>query len=131
MLVFIMITLLYGCKTKTKIIEVPTTKTEYVYKDSIKYDSIYVKDSIYIEKSDSIVYVNKILYKYKYKYLTKTDSVLVTDTIFKPYEKIVEVEVEKPLTHTQSFFLVIVKIVFILLIIFVLAVVLMKYLKKR
>ena len=131
MMVFLCITLFYGCKPKEIIVEVPKIKTEYVYKDSIKYDSIYYRDSIYVEKNDSIIYVNKIQYKYKYKYLTKTDSVIVNDTIFKPYEKIVNVEVEKPLTKAQTFFIRVGKIVSVVIVLFILAILFMTFLKKK
>lgn len=91
--------LLVSCGTTRGIQQVPvpveTVRTEYV--NTIKYDSIYIRDSIdrYF-KGDTVV-----IYKYKdiYKYKVRTDTLVVRDTIQVPietkFETIKEVNVIK------------------------------------
>ena len=78
--------LLVSCGTTREIQQVPvpveTVRTEYI--NTIKYDSIYIRDSIdrYF-KGDTVV-----IYKYKdiYKYKVRTDTLVVRDTIQVPVE---------------------------------------------
>lgn len=76
--------MLFSCKTKTLIqeipVEIPQIHTEYVQ----KYDSIYVHDSIFqvIETKNDTVFNTKTVFQYKYK--TKNDTICKTDTITKP-----------------------------------------------
>lgn len=76
--------MLFSCKTKTLIqeipVEIPSIHTEYVQ----KYDSIYVHDSIFqvIETKNDTIYNTKTVFQYKYK--TKNDTICKTDTITKP-----------------------------------------------
>ena len=99
LLLAVLMFLLVSCGTTREIQQVPvpveTVRTEYI--NTIKYDSIYIRDSIdrYF-KGDTVV-----IYKYKdiYKYKVRTDTLVVRDTIQVPvetkYETIKEVNVIK------------------------------------
>ena len=76
------------------------TKTEYVYRDRIVRDSLYLHDSIYVKeyiKGDT-VFTQKFVYKYIYKDKYRTDTLLreVHDTTQIP------VQIEKPLSWAQK-----------------------------
>ena len=79
-----------------KYVPVETTRTEYRYRDSIRFDSIYQRDSVYYMIKGDSVYMYK--YKYLYRYLTvnKTDTIMKTDSVQVPYP------VEKSLTKWQN-----------------------------
>lgn len=84
--------LLVLASCKTKYVSVPDVHTEYVSNT----DSIYLHDSIHV--SDSIImymqgdtmfktiYLNKYVFRDRYKY--KTDTVIKTDSISYPVERI-------------------------------------------
>lgn len=82
--------LLVSCGTTREIQQIPvpveTVRTEYV--NTIKYDSIYIKDSIDRYFKDDTV----VIYKYKdvYKYKIKIDTLIVKDSIQVPVETKVE-----------------------------------------
>ena len=87
--------LLTGCKT-IKYYPLETVRHDTVYIQSVKLDSILVKDSIHItEKGDT---VTEFRLKYIYKYKDRTDTLYLSrvDTVSVPYP------VEKELTKWQS-----------------------------
>ena len=87
--------LLTGCKT-IQYYPLETVRHDTVYIQSVKLDSILVKDSVHItEKGDT---VTEFRLKYIYKYKDRTDTLYLSrvDTISVPYL------VEKELTKWQS-----------------------------
>ncbi len=87
--------LLSGCKT-IKYYPLETVRHDTVYIQSVKLDSILVKDSIHItERGDT---VTEFRLKYIYKYKNRTDTLYLSrvDTVGVPYP------VEKELTKWQS-----------------------------
>jgi hypothetical protein len=87
--------LLAGCTT-TKYVEVPTVRTDSVYKYIERIDTIMQRDSVYIEhKGDT---VRELRYKTIYKVRQLTDTVYSerTDSVAVPYP------VEKKLTSWQQ-----------------------------
>lgn len=83
-----------SCGT-TKYIEVPVEveKIKTEYKETIKYDSIYIRDSIdrYTKGDTVFIYKEKTKFQYKYKY----DTIVVKDSIQYPQYITNEVEVNK------------------------------------
>lgn len=83
-----------SCGT-TKYIEVPVEveKIKTEYKETIKYDSIYIRDSIdrYTKGDTIFIYKEKTKFQYKYKY----DTIVVKDSIQYPQYITNEVEVNK------------------------------------
>ena len=87
--------LLTGCKT-IKYYPLETVRHDTVYIQSLKVDSILVRDSVHItEKGDT---VTEFRLKYIYKYKDRTDTLYLSkvDTVSVPYP------VEKELTKWQS-----------------------------
>ena len=87
--------LLTGCKT-VKYYPLETVRHDTVYIQSVKLDSILVKDSVHItEKGDT---VTEFRLKYIYKYKDRTDTLYLSrvDTVSVPYP------VEKQLTKWQQ-----------------------------
>ena len=87
--------LLTGCKT-IKYYPLETVRRDTVYIQSVKLDSILVRDSVHItEKGDT---VTEFRLKYIYKYKDRTDTLYLSkvDTVSVPYP------VEKELTKWQS-----------------------------
>ena len=87
--------LMTGCKT-IKYYPLETVRHDTVYIQSVKLDSILVKDSVHItEKGDT---VTEFRLKYIYKYKDRADTLYLsrTDTVSVPYP------VEKELTKWQS-----------------------------
>ena len=66
------------------------------YRDSIRYDSIFVHDSAYIYDRGETIYQYKQKTEYRYLFINKTDTVHLTDTI--P----VLMKVEKELTQWEQ-----------------------------
>ena len=84
-----------GCKT-IKYYPLETVRHDTVYIQSLKVDSILVRDSVHItEKGDT---VTEFRLKYIYKYKDRTDTLYLSkvDTVSVPYP------VEKELTKWQS-----------------------------
>lgn len=73
----LIITTFMSCKQIEKIVYVPEIHTEY--KNTLKYDSIYLKDSIYFSKIGDTIYLQKFKYVNKYSYLH--DTIIKIDTI--------------------------------------------------
>jgi len=86
--------LLFSCGT-TKYIEVPVEveKIKTEYKETIKYDSVYIKDSVdrYVKGDTVFIYKEKTKFEYKYKY----DTVVINDSVQYPVYITNEVEVNK------------------------------------
>ena len=79
-----------------KYVPVETVRTEYRYRDSIRFDSIYQRDSVYYMIKGDSVYMYKFKYLYRYLTVNKTDTILKIDSVQVPYP------VEKPLTKWQN-----------------------------
>lgn len=100
--------MIVGCKTTTKIVEVPiekvVVKTDSIYITKVKVDSVFEKDSIYINtyvKGDTI-------YRDNYRFISRWRDRVKLDTIYKTHtdtiklEKTITIEVEKPLSWWQK-----------------------------
>lgn len=94
-LLLIVICFLTSCRS-IKYAPVESVRVEYRTRDSIRYDSIYKRDSVHVHVKGDTVTVYKDRYLYKYKFINRTDTVLITDTIEKPYP------VEKQLNKWQE-----------------------------
>lgn len=81
---------------RTQYVPVETVKVEYRTRDSIRQDSIYLRDSVYMTVKGDTVYLYKYKYLYKYRYTDRTDTLMTTDSIQVPYP------VEKQLTGWQQ-----------------------------
>lgn len=96
-MVILMLTgMLAGSCRSIQYVPVETVKYEYITRDSIQLDSVYVKDSILIRQKSDTVFLDKYRYVYKYKYIDKVDTVLRVDSVAVPYP------VEKKLTRWQQ-----------------------------
>ena len=98
--VYVILTILLAsaiCSCRTvKYVPVETVRTDTVYSNYSRMDSIFVRDSVYIkQKGDT---VTEYRYKYVYKYKDRTDTLYVSsrDTVSVPYP------VEKELTAWQQ-----------------------------
>lgn len=81
---------------RTQYVPVETVKVEYRTRDSIRQDSIYLRDSVYMTVKGDTVYLYKYKYLYKYRYIDRTDTLMTTDSIQVPYP------IEKQLTGWQQ-----------------------------
>lgn len=81
---------------RTQYVPVETLKVEYRTRDSIRQDSIYLRDSVYMTVKGDTVYLYKYKYLYKYRYIDRTDTLMTTDSIQVPYP------IEKQLTGWQQ-----------------------------
>lgn len=96
MVILMLIGMLAGSCRSIQYVPVETVKYEYITRDSIQLDSVYVKDSILIRQKSDTVFLDKYRYVYKYKYIDKVDTVLRVDSVAVPYP------VEKKLTRWQQ-----------------------------
>ena len=89
----LLIMIISSCKTTTKVVEIPveTIKKEYI--NSIKIDSIYVRDSIDRWQKGDTLYITK--WHTKFKYINKVDTIVKTDSI----PKILTVEKKVEVNH--------------------------------
>lgn len=87
--------LLSGCKT-IQYYPLETVRHDTVYIQSVKLDSILVKDSVHITEQGDTVTEFRLKYIYKYKDRTDTLYLSRVDTVSVPYP------VEKELTKWQS-----------------------------
>lgn len=89
----LLIMIISSCKTTTKVVEIPveTIKKEYI--NSIKIDSIYVRDSIDRWQKGDTLYITK--WHTKFKYINKVDTIIKTDSI----PKIVTIEKKVEVNH--------------------------------
>ena len=96
MAILMLVGMLAGSCRSIQYVPVETVKYEYITRDSIQLDSVYVKDSILIRQKSDTVFLDKYRYVYKYKYIDKVDTVLRVDSVAVPYP------VEKKLTRWQQ-----------------------------
>lgn len=87
--------LMASCRS-IEYVPVEKVRYEYVTRDSIRMDSIHVRDSVYIREKGDTVFKDKYKYIYEYKYINKTDTVIRTDSIPVPYP------VEKQLSRWEK-----------------------------
>jgi hypothetical protein len=66
-------------------VPVETTKSDTVYLNRVKLDSIYMRDSVFIEKSGDTI--REFQYKYIYRFKDRIDTLYIskTDSIQVPY----------------------------------------------
>ena len=88
----LLIMIISSCKTATKVVEIPveTIKKEYI--NSIKIDSVYVRDSIDRWQKGDTLYITK--WHTKFQYINKVDTILKVDTIPKIVSTTIEKKVE-------------------------------------
>jgi hypothetical protein len=126
LLLFILVLLLFGCKTNEKIVTVEKVTHDTLWHEKTERDSIYLHDSIFVNqfaKGDTIFQIKDRWHtEYRDKYIHDTISIAKVDSVPVPYE--VQVEVEKALSWWQ-------KILMILGGIFGTAIILYAYLKAR
>lgn len=86
---------IWSCRS-VKYVPVETTKSDTVYLNRVKLDSVYVRDSVFVDKAGDTI--REWRYRYIYKYKDKTDTVYIakTDSVQVPYP----VEVVKYKTPT-------------------------------
>lgn len=99
-LLFLIIILSFGCKTKEIIVEVEKQVVKSEYKTNVHRDSIYLKDSIYILDRGDTVWVNS--YKYIYRDKLRSDTILKTDTIRSVETTIKEVNILTPVQQLKN-----------------------------
>ncbi len=88
---------LAGCRTQIKYVPVETIRTDSVFFNSVRIDSVLIHDSTsVIQRGDT---VTEYRYRYIYKYKDRVDTLYInrTDSIRVPYP----VEIEKKLTLWQ------------------------------
>lgn len=77
-----------GCKTKTKVVEVPRVQTEYITRcDTVKErDSVYVYESVRIEqKGDTVFeYRDRWRDRWRDRYINRTDTFVRVDSVAYP-----------------------------------------------
>lgn len=83
-LIVILSLLFAGCKS-IQYIPVETVKIDTVYKNLVKYDSIYIKDSIYVAEKGDTVRIEHWHTKYKEKQIHDTLYISKKDSIQIPY----------------------------------------------
>lgn len=71
--------------TKHVYVPVETTKSDTVYLNRVKLDSIHMRDSVFIEKSGDTI--REFQYKYIYRFKDRIDTLYIskTDSIQVPY----------------------------------------------
>ena len=95
LLAILVIFLLTGCKTKTVLVPVKETKTEY--RDRLRVDSVYNRDTVQIYGRNDTIF--KDIIKWRERFKIDTVSVVRVDSI--PYKVEVVKEVNK-LTKWQK-----------------------------
>lgn len=97
LLIVALFSLLTSCRTPVRYVPVETVRTDSVFFNSIRIDSVLIHDSIsIIQRGDT---VTEYRYRYIYKYRDRVDTLYInrTDSIRVPYP----VEIEKKLTAWQ------------------------------
>jgi len=89
LLAILVIFLLTGCKTKTVLVPVKETKTEY--RDRLRIDSVYNRDTLHLFTRGDTVYLQSI--KWRERFRTDTLRIVKTDSIPYPVEVVREVNV--------------------------------------
>lgn len=82
---------------RTQLVPAESVRIEYRTRDSIRQDSIYMRDSVFMKVKGDTVFLYKYKYLYRYRYLNSTDTVMKTDSVQVPYL------VEKKLSKWQAF----------------------------
>ena len=98
LVVIILFCLLTSCRTQIKYVPVETIRTDSVFFNSVRIDSVLIHDSIsIIQRGDTVV---EYRYRYIYRYKDRVDTLYInrTDSIQVPYP----VEIEKKLTLWQQ-----------------------------
>lgn len=97
--------LLTGCKTRERIVQVETARTDTTFITRQQRDSIWLHDSVFVceKMSGDTLYLLRDRWRTKFVERTQHDTIYIAshDTIPRPYP--VEVEVEKPLSWWQRF----------------------------
>ena len=112
LLAILVIFLLTGCKTKTVLVPVKETKTEY--RDRLRVDSIYNRDTVQIYGRNDTIFKDVIRWRERFR--LDTVSVVRIDSIPYPVEVIQEVN---KLTKWQRWRLIILNIIGGLIIVYV------------
>lgn len=81
---------------RTQLVPAESVRIEYRTRDSIRQDSIYMRDSVFMKVKGDTVFLYKYKYLYRYRYLNSTDTVMKTDSVQVPYP------VEKKLSKWQA-----------------------------
>jgi hypothetical protein len=98
LVVIILFCLLTSCRTQIKYVPVETIRTDSVFFNSVRIDSVLIHDSIsIIQRGDTVA---EYRYRYIYRYKDRVDTLYInrTDSIQVPYP----VEIEKKLTLWQQ-----------------------------
>nr|DAT42573.1 MAG TPA: hypothetical protein [Caudoviricetes sp.] len=98
LVVIILFCLLTSCRTQIKYVPVETIRTDSVFFNSVRIDSVLIHDSIsIIQRGDTVA---EYRYRYIYKYKDRVDTLYInrTDSIQVSYP----VEIEKKLTLWQQ-----------------------------
>ena len=98
LVVIILFCLLTSCHTQIKYVPVETIRTDSVFFNSVRIDSVLIHDSIsIIQRGDTVA---EYRYRYIYRYNDRVDTLYInrTDSIQVPYP----VEIEKKLTLWQQ-----------------------------
>lgn len=109
-LVLLFIELVSGC-TRTIYVPQTTIQRDSIYLTKLQRDSIWLHDSITLREKGDTIWLEKWHTKYIERVHTDTAYISRTDTIREPYPII------KPLTQTQSAFILIGKCALVLLVI--------------
>ena len=86
-LISISIFLLTSCKS-IQYVPIETVRTEYVDRNLLRIDSIYMRDSIHIKQLNDTIFVDKYQYIYRNIYLADTVQIIKADSIPYPVEVI-------------------------------------------
>lgn len=98
LVVIVLFCLLTSCRTQIKYVPVETIRTDSVFFNSVRIDSVLIHDSIsIIQRGDTVA---EYRYRYIYRYNDRVDTLYInrTDSIQVPYP----VEIEKKLTLWQQ-----------------------------
>lgn len=84
LLLFLAILAATSC-TRHVYVPVETTKSDTVYLNRVRLDSIYMRDSVFVEKSGDTI--REFQYKYIYRFKDRIDTLYIskTDSIQVPY----------------------------------------------
>lgn len=85
---YIILSSLAGCKS-VQYVPVETVRSDSIYVDRYKRDSIYQRDSVFVNRwtVGDTIYQDKVVWKYVYRDKVKYDTVAIlrSDTINVPY----------------------------------------------
>lgn len=100
LLLFAIVLILVGCKTKEVIVTVPEYHTDTLLMHSTRLDSIYIHDSIHVREKGDTILIER--WHTAYRDRVKTDTIYKSrvDSVGVPYP--VVQEVERELTRWQK-----------------------------